>query len=49
MTRICCECKKVLSVTIKDLGVVSHGYCKKCLKEFREANGLTPEPLEIRQ
>jgi len=30
----------------KDPGVISHGYCKKCMKEYREANGLKKDPVK---
>lgn len=40
MIVICCVCHRVLKETDKDKGVISHSYCKKCLKKFREENGL---------
>ena len=40
MIVICCVCHKILREVKKDPGVISHGYCKKCMKEYREANGL---------
>lgn len=49
MTIICCVCGKILKWTIKDIGCVSHTYCKPCMKKFREDNGLKPECLEVRK
>jgi len=40
MIVVCCVCKKVLKKTSKDKGIISHTYCKDCLKKFREDNGL---------
>lgn len=40
MKVVCCVCKKVLKNTLNDPGVISHTYCKKCLKKFRKRNGL---------
>jgi hypothetical protein len=40
MIVICCVCKVTIKVTDKDKGVISHGYCAKCLAEFRKENGL---------
>ena len=48
MITICCVCHKVLKREKKDYGVISHGYCKKHLKEFRAANGLKQAWSKIR-
>ena len=48
MIVICCVCHKILSEVKKDPGVVSHGYCKECMKKFREANGLKKARSEVR-
>lgn len=49
MQVVCCVCGKILRWTIKDIGIVSHTYCKECMKKFREDNGLPRECSEIRQ
>lgn len=47
MIIICCVCKKVIKRDEKsDKGVISHGYCKSCLRKFREDNKLKPKPLK---
>jgi len=46
---ICCECHRVLKEVKKDPGVISHGYCKECLKKFREANGLKKAHSKVRR
>ena len=37
---VCCVCHRVIKKTAKDKGVVSHGYCKKCLKKVRKEFGM---------
>ncbi|MBA7487183.1 hypothetical protein ES707_22745 [subsurface metagenome] len=40
MIVVCCVCNKVFKKTKRDKGVVSHGYCKECLKKVRKEMGL---------
>lgn len=41
MIVICCVCKKVIREDESvDKGVISHTYCKPCLKRFREENNM---------
>jgi len=40
MIVICCVCHRVMKKTDKDKGVISHTYCKRCLKKLRKESGL---------
>lgn len=47
MIVICCVCKKVIREDKSvDKGVISHTYCKPCLKKFREDNNLKSNDCE---
>lgn len=44
---ICCVCKKIYKDNKVGDGIVSHGWCKDCLKLFRIMNGLKKSSSKV--